>query len=139
LSKSAVPRRHHRDGGIRQPSDEETTMQYALLIYGDEKVWESYDEAEQQENHARHQRFMKMLAERDAMRGGAELSRSSTATTVRLTGDDVSVTDGPFTEAGEQLGGFYLVEAADLDDAIALAKALPEGVVEVRPLAPARY
>ena len=114
-------------------------MQYALLIYGDEKVWESFDEAEQQENHARHQRFMKLLQERDAMRGGAELTRSSAATTVRYSGGEVSVTDGPFTEAGEQLGGFYLVEAADLDDAIALAKALPEGIVEVRPLAPARY
>jgi hypothetical protein len=113
-------------------------MEYALLIYGDEKVWESFDEAEQQENHRRHQRFLKMLQERDAMRGGAELSRSADATTVRGTGDDVSVTDGPFAEAAEQLGGFYLIEAADLDEAIALAKALPEGIVEVRPVAPAR-
>jgi hypothetical protein len=113
-------------------------MQYALLIYGDEKVWDSFDEAEQQANHARHAKFMQLLQERDAMRGGAELSRTSTATTVRDSGGEVSVTDGPFTEAGEQLGGFYLVEAADLDDAIALAKALPEGIVEVRPVAPMR-
>jgi hypothetical protein len=81
---------------------------------------------------------MKMLQERDAMRGGAELSRSADATTVRGAGDDVSVTDGPFAEAAEQLGGFYLVDAADLDEAIALAKALPEGIVEVRPVVPAR-
>ena len=114
-------------------------MEYALLIYGDEKVWESFTEAEAQENHARHGKFMKLLQERDAMRGGAELTRSHTATTVRDTGNgEVSVTDGPFTEAAEQLGGFYLIEAADLDDAIALAKALPEGIVEVRPVAPMR-
>jgi hypothetical protein len=113
-------------------------MEYALLIYGDEKVWESLDAAEEQENHLRHQRFLTMLQERGAMRGGAELSRSTTATTVRGDGDDISVTDGPFTEAAEQLGGFYLIEAADLDDAIALAKALPEGIVEVRPVVPPR-
>ncbi len=113
-------------------------MQYALLIYGDEKVWEAATDAENQEKHLRHQRFVRMLQERDAMRGGVELSRSGAATTVRGGGDDVSVTDGPFAEAAEQLGGFYLVEAADLDDAIALAKALPEGIVEVRPVVPAR-
>jgi hypothetical protein len=113
-------------------------MQYALLIYGDEKVWEARTEAEQQETHARHQRFMRLLQERDAMRGGAELGLSSTATTVRDSGGDVTVTDGPFAEAGEQLGGFYLVEAGDLDEAIALAKELPELTVEVRPIVPPR-
>lgn len=114
-------------------------MQYALLIYGDEKVWESFDEAAERENNARHQKFMKILQERNAMRGGAELTRTSAATTVR-NGDDgqVSVTDGPFTEGAEQLGGFYLIEADDLDDAIALAKALPERIVEVRPVVPPR-
>jgi hypothetical protein len=113
-------------------------MQYALLIYGDEKVWESRTDAEQQENHLRHQRFMKLLAERDAMRGGAELTGTSAGTTVRKTDGEVSVTDGPFAEAAEQLGGFYLIEAADLDEAIELAMALPEGIVEVRPVAPMR-
>jgi hypothetical protein len=114
-------------------------MQYALLIYGDEKVWESFTEVQEQENHVGHARFMKLLAERDAMRGGAELSRANTATTIRRTGDGgVSVTDGPFAEAAEQLGGFYLVEAADLDEAIALAKAMPEAIVEVRPVVPPR-
>ncbi|MEV6492230.1 YciI family protein [Actinoplanes sp. NPDC051633] len=114
-------------------------MQYALLIYGDEKRWQSRTDAEMAENHVRHQRFMQLLQQRDAMRGGAELEyASSAATTVRDTGGDVTVTDGPFAEAAEQLGGFYLVEAADLDDAISLAKALPEGIVEIRPIVPAR-
>ena len=110
-------------------------MEYALLIYGDEKVWESRDEEERRQNGARHERFAKLLQERDAMRGGKELATASSATTIRHRGDDVSVTDGPFAETAEVLGGFYLIEAADLDAAIALAKELPEGVVEIRPVA----
>ncbi|MGP3965672.1 YciI family protein [Nonomuraea sp. 3N208] len=113
-------------------------MEYALLIYGDEKVWASRDEDQIRENNARHERFAAMLAERDAMRGGKELAPASSATTLRRQGDDVSVTDGPFAETSEVLGGFYLIEAADLDMAIALAKQLPEGVVEIRPIVPVR-
>jgi hypothetical protein len=113
-------------------------MQYALLIYGDEKTWESFTEAQAEQTHAGHVRFMKLLAERDGMRGGAELERAHTATTVRRSGGEVSVTDGPFTEAAEQLGGFYLIEAANLDEALALAKELPETIVEVRPVVPPR-
>ncbi|MER7009710.1 YciI family protein [Dactylosporangium sp. NPDC000555] len=70
------------------------------------------------------------------MRGGAELAPTGAATTLRRRGDEVSVTDGPFAETGEQLAGFYLVEAADLDEALALTPELPSGVVEVRPLVP---
>jgi hypothetical protein len=111
-------------------------MEYALLIYGDEKVWASRTEAESREVLERHQRFSAMLAERGAIRGGNELAQASTATTLRHDGDDVSVTDGPFAETTEVLGGYYLIEAADLDEAIALAKQLPEGVVEIRPVVP---
>jgi hypothetical protein len=111
-------------------------MEYALLIYGDEKVWAARDEDERRELGAAHGRFATMLASRDAMRGGKELALASAATTLRHEGDDVSVTDGPFAETTEVLGGFYLIEAADLDAAIALAKELPEGVVEIRPIVP---
>jgi hypothetical protein len=111
-------------------------MQYALLIYGDEKVWAARDESELQANHERHGRFMAMLRARDAQLGGEELSRSASATTIRHDGDRVSVTDGPYAETAEQLGGFYLIEAADLDEAIELAKQLPEGIVEIRPVVP---
>jgi hypothetical protein len=109
-------------------------MEYALLIYGDEKVWESRDEEERRQNMARHERFAGLLQELNAMRGGKELETASSATTIRRRGDDVSVTDGPFAETAEVLGGFYLIEAADLDAAIALARELPEGVVEIRPV-----
>jgi hypothetical protein len=111
-------------------------MQYALLIYGDEKVWAARDERELKENHERHGRFMALLRSRDARLGGEELARSATATTIRHDGDQVSVTDGPYAETAEQLGGFYLIEAADLDEAIELAEQLPEGIVEIRPVVP---
>ena len=109
-------------------------MQYALLIYGDEKVWASRDEDQRRENMASHERFAAMLQEQGAMRGGKELSLAGAATTLRHQGDEVSITDGPFAETAEVLGGFYLIEAADLDAAIALAKELPEAVVEIRPI-----
>jgi hypothetical protein len=109
-------------------------MEYALLIYGDEKAWESRDEEQRRALDAGHERFARLVRERDAMRGGKELASASSATTVRQSGDDVSVTDGPFAETAEVLGGFYLIEAADLDAAIALARELPEGIVEIRPI-----
>lgn len=109
-------------------------MEYALLIYGDEKVWASWDEERKREHGARHERFAAMLAQRNAIRGGKELALASTATTLRNGPDEVSVTDGPFAETTEVLGGFYLIEAADLDEAIALAREMPEGVVEIRPI-----
>lgn len=108
-------------------------MQYLLLIYGDEKVWASRDEQERQANNERHAKFMAMLRERGALLGGEELALASTATTVRNV-DRVGVTDGPYAETAEQLGGFYLIEAADLDAALEIARLLPEPIVEVRPV-----
>ncbi len=108
-------------------------MKYALLIYGDEKLWEARDEQELQANHERHAAYMELLRSRNAMAGGEELARSATATTVR-NGEAAGVTDGPYAETAEQLGGFYLIEAADLDEAIELAKRLPEPIVEIRPV-----
>ncbi len=105
-------------------------MKYALLIYGDEKVWEARDGDERQANDERHARYMETLRSRGAMAGGEELTRSAAATTVR----GGSVTDGPYAETAEQLGGFYLIEAADLDEAIELARQLPEPIVEIRPV-----
>ena len=109
-------------------------MEYALLIYGDEKVWEDFSAADDRANMEGHQRFMAALARTGAMRGGAELTRTREATTLRRNGDRVSVSDGPYAESAEHLGGFYLIEAADLDAALELAKLLPEGVVEIRPV-----
>jgi hypothetical protein len=111
-------------------------MEFALLIYGDEKTWDAAREDERGEMYAQYAKFGKMLEDAGAIRGGAELASTPTARTVRHRGDDLSVTDGPFAETTEQFGGFYLVEAADLDVALEYAKQLPAAIVEVRPLVP---
>ena len=114
----------------------ELTMQYALLIYDDETFY-GPDKAgpEMQEIVRRHMAFSQELGAKRI--GGAGLKGTATATTVRRSAGASTVHDGPFTEAKEQLGGFYLVEAADLDEAISIAKKVPllrEGSIEVRPL-----
>jgi hypothetical protein len=114
-------------------SGEGGLMQYALLLYGDEQVWQAADESVKREIYAKHERF---IMERGALRGGAELAPTGAATTLRRDGAEVSVTDGPFAETAEQLAGFYLIEAGDLDEALALARELPSALVEVRPMVP---
>jgi hypothetical protein len=113
-------------------------MQYALLIY--EPQAESYAEGEDGQAWKdilnAHHAFGGELAQSGAMRGGAGLKSTDTATTVRVTGEGRTVHDGPFAETREQLGGFYLVEANDLDGAIAWARKLPvagNGSIEIRP------
>jgi len=79
------------------------------------------------------------LAKSGRYKAGEELKPTATATTVRVRNGKVQATDGPFAETREQLGGFYLVEATDLDDAIAVAARIPSvrnGCVEVRPINP---
>jgi hypothetical protein len=109
-------------------------MKFALLLYGDESVWQNAGEEERAEVYAKHMAFLKMLGERDAIVGGAELAHSATATTLRKRDGDVLVTDGPFAETAEHLAGFYLISAADLDEALELARALPSGTIEIRPM-----
>jgi hypothetical protein len=113
-------------------------MQYALIIYENEA--ESYPEGEQGEAWravlSAHEAFAGELHERGLLRGGSGLRHSDTATTVRVTGAGRTVHDGPYAETREQLGGFYLIEAADLDEAIAWAKKLPVAAnasIEIRP------
>jgi hypothetical protein len=107
-------------------------MEYLLLIYEDEKRFsKGYDPSEL----AEYQAFGKQFA--GAIRGGHALQPTRTATTVRLRDGKVMTTDGPFAETKEQLGGFYLVEARDLDEALAMAATIPGarfGSIEVRPI-----
>ncbi|MGH2637207.1 MAG: YciI family protein [Actinomycetota bacterium] len=107
-------------------------MKFALLIYGDESGWSALDEAGRAEMYAQHEAFGKWLAERGWDRGGEELRSSDRAATVRADGGDFLVSDGPFVETKEQLGGFYVIECGSRDEAIEAAKQLPGGVVEVR-------
>ena len=108
--------------------------QYAILIYEDEAGWAAGGPAAEQGMKG-HQEFGTNYAA--VLRGGAALQPTSTATSIRgQSSGDLAVTDGPFAETKEALGGFYLIEAADLDEAIAVAKAVPApfGGVEVRPV-----
>ena len=111
---------------------------YLVLIYGDERIWEAMSEQERTDNEAAHGRFA--AAAGDALLAGRELMSTTTATSLRgsATGRPTT-TDGPFLETEEALGGYYVVEASDLDAAIALAEQLPEvsvghSGVEIRPI-----
>ncbi|WP_243058969.1 YciI family protein [Nocardioides sp. SR21] len=104
---------------------------YVVLLPGDEAVWESATEEERASMYARHGEFARRLAERGhTVTAGAELTHSRQARTVRVDG----VTDGPYAETVEQLGGFYVIDSDDLDDLLAICGVLVDGVggVEVR-------
>lgn len=111
-------------------------VQYLLLIYGEEPTEEIPSEAIEAEM-AEYSAFSRHVAERGALKGGEALHPTTTATTVRVRDGQTLTTDGPFAETKEALGGFYLVEAADLDEAIGYAARIPgarHGCVEVRPV-----
>jgi hypothetical protein len=114
----------------------EPEMKYALLIYEDETIYGPHKAGPKiQEIVGKHMAFNQELGAKRI--GGAGLTGTASATTVRTSGGNKTVHDGPFAEAKEQLGGFYLVEAANLDEAIDLAKKLPvlqDGAIEIRPL-----
>ncbi|HUI53917.1 MAG TPA: YciI family protein [Bryobacteraceae bacterium] len=114
-------------------------MQYLLLIYGNEKHYGTLSEAEQNKLMQEYGAYTKSIAESGNLRGGNELDITTRATTVRVRDGKRTVTDGPFAETKEQLGGYYLVEAKDLDEAIGLAARIPSvrwGSIEVRPIIP---
>lgn len=109
-------------------------MQYLLIIYSDENL---SDPALLQDITAGHMRLGAELAESGAMVGGNRLKPASTATTIRTTGGVQALHDGPYAETREQLAGYYLIDAPDLDAAIAWGKKIPGGpnyAVEVRPI-----
>ena len=111
-------------------------MQYILLIYGAEPT-ESVPEDQMLAEMEGYNAFTAHLRERGAMLAGEALVPTASATTVRVVDGRTVTTDGPFAETKEQLGGFYLVEAADLDEAIAYAAMIPgatHGSIEVRPI-----
>ena len=112
-------------------------MQYIVLIYGNEKGWSSMAKEGIEQMYAEYRKYSEDLAKAGVIRGGSELKPTSTATTVRVRGGKRQVTDGPFAETKEQLGGFYLVDCKDLDEAIETAAKIPgarDGAIEVRPV-----
>lgn len=109
-------------------------MKYMLLIYSDEGAWTEEERARCFEESTR---LAHELRAEGKYLGASPLRPVSTATSVRVRGGKRLVTDGPFAETHEQLGGFFLVEARDLDEAISIAARIPgarKGTVEIRPV-----
>ena len=112
-------------------------MKYLLLIYENEKTWAATPEAEKGKIFQEYMDYTKGLRKSGNYVAGEALQSISTATTVRVKNGETVTTDGPFAETREQLGGFYMVEAKDLDEAIKLAAGIPAsrtGSIEVRPI-----
>lgn len=112
-------------------------MQYALLIYDNESEAPAEDSPEGAEIFQRYWSFTEDITKEGVNKGGEALHPVAAATTVRVRDGETQLTDGPFAETKEQLGGFYLIEAKDLDHAVSIAARIPgaeTGSVEVRPI-----
>ena len=112
-------------------------MRYLLLIYGPQWDSSQVTAEEQAESMEAWSAYTADLLRRGVMEGGEALEGTETATTVRLKGSEVLVTDGPFAETAEVLGGYYVLKVKDLDEAIGLAAACPgakNGSIELRPI-----
>src|SRR4051794_2156968 len=110
-------------------------MKYAMLICLDEVAYEALSPEEAAANMAGYEAFMQRVG--DKLLGGERLRPTSETTSVQVRDGKVLTTDGPFVESKEQMGGFFIVEAANLDEAIELAAAIPGaefGTIEVRPI-----
>lgn len=109
-------------------------MKYILLVYGQENAW---TEKERAECMADSTQLCHDLAARGQFLGASPLHSVTTATCIKLRGEDRLITDGPFAETTEQLGGYFLIEVANLDEAIAVASRIPaatKGTIEIRPV-----
>jgi hypothetical protein len=112
-------------------------MQYMLLIYGNEAAMKSATDADRDAMFRAYRDYTQSLIKGGNMKAGDALQPTATATTVRVREGKTLTTDGPFAETREQLGGYYLVEAKDLDEATRLAARIPGaqvGSIEVRPV-----
>ena len=112
-------------------------MRYLCLIYENEKAWETMPKEEADAVFGEYFSFTEGIRQSGHHLGGEPLQPTHTATTVRVRNGKVSTTDGPFAETKEQLGGYYLINARDLNDAIQVASRIPSarhGAIEVRPI-----
>ena len=112
-------------------------MQYILLIYASEAMQAKRSEAENHAVFGGYMDFTQSIKQSAHYVAGEPLEKSGTATTVRVKDGKTLRTDGPFAETREQLGGFYIVEAKDLDEAVAIAARIPDakgGSIEIRPV-----
>jgi hypothetical protein len=123
-----------RDDGIHE---KEEPMQVMALIYGDAARWETFSADEREAAYAQYRAFSEEAEKAGVMVGGAELASTRDATTVRVRDGETLVTDGPYAEVKEALGGYYLLECGTMDEAVEYAAKIPgaeHGAVEVRPV-----
>jgi hypothetical protein len=114
-------------------------MQYLLMLYSDETGWSRLAQAERDQAFAAYRAFTEALTKAGALKDSNRLQSAQSATTVRIVDGKSRVLDGPFAESKEQLGGYFLIDAPDLDAALTWAARCPgaaHGVVEVRPVWP---
>src|SRR5882757_2584726 len=112
-------------------------MRYLMLICGDESAMQAASPAEGSAMMAEYMKFGEEMTKRGVLQGGERLHATSDATTVQLRNGEVLTSDGPFAETKEQIGGYYVVDAKDLDEAIEIAAKIPGarlGTIEVRPI-----
>jgi len=112
-------------------------MRYLLLICGDETAGEAMSPDEQAASMAEYGVWMEEMGKRGVLQGGERLRPTTDATTVRLRDSEVVTSDGPFAETKEQVGGYFVVDCKNLDDAIEIAAKIPaarNGSIEVRPI-----
>jgi hypothetical protein len=112
-------------------------MKYMLLIYHEEQSWNSHTESEHQGIYREYRELIQRLQSAGQYQAGDQLQSTKTARTVRVRNGQPLVTDGPFAETREQLGGFFLIEARDLGEAESIAALIPSartGSIEIRPV-----
>ena len=112
-------------------------MKFVLFVYQDEAVAKAATQAEMGASLERFNRFHQEIIESEHLLDAQRLQHSDNATTIKVRGGEVMTTDGPYAETKEQLGGFYLIEANDLQEAIEIAARIPtaeSGHIEVRPV-----
>ena len=112
-------------------------MKVMALIYGDQNRWESFSDEQREEVYKRYRAFADEARAAGVMVGGDELASARDATTVRVRDNETLVTDGPYAEVKEALGGYFVFEVETMDDALSFAARIPgaeHGAIEVRPI-----
>jgi hypothetical protein len=112
-------------------------MRYMMLIFSDQSTGREMSQSERDEMMSSHMAFAREMRERGVMKGGDELHPASIATTIRVRDGETLTCDGPFVETKEQIGGYYILDCRDLDEAIECAAKIPtaaRGAIEIRPI-----
>ena len=112
-------------------------MEYLALIYADETAWERFSDAEREAAYEEYTEFARAAGDAGVLVGGEELGPTSAATTVRIRDGKQLVTDGPYAEVKESLGGYFVLDCASFEEAVTWAARIPaasHGAVEVRPV-----